>query len=171
MPDKDLTPPTASVYKLNPELSYFSTKARVEFDGTCLKQNKGTFNHGKVVNIYIAHEINDDFPVSSYLTLGNCLFGAVSLTKNADIDRYKYSQYGIGFDRHGSFPFPGIGLGRNVIIFGVDTSSSVHVDKKKKYILILTKVPTKGLEHILSAEKMYLINFIKHHKKLFELAL
>ena len=116
MPDKDLTPPTASVYKLNPELSYFSTKARVEFDGTCLKQNKGTFNHGKVVNIYIVHEINDDFPVSSYLTLGNCLFGAVSLTKNADIDRYKYSQYGIGFDRHGSFPFPGIGLGRNVII-------------------------------------------------------
>ena len=28
-------------------------------------------------------------------TLVNCLFGAVSLTKNADIDKYKYSDYGI----------------------------------------------------------------------------
>ena len=35
--------------------------------------------------------------------LVNCLFGAVSLTKNADIDKYKYSGYGIGFDRHGRF--------------------------------------------------------------------
>ena len=38
-------------------------------------------------------------------------------------------------------------------------SSSAHVDNKKKNILILGKGPTQGLEHILSAEKMYLINF------------
>ena len=60
---------------------------------------------------------------SYYLTLENCLFGAVSLTKNADIDKYGYSGYGIGFDRHDSFLFPGTGLGRNIIIFGVDISS------------------------------------------------
>ena len=54
------------------------------------------------------------------------------MTKNADIDRYKYSGYGIGFDRYGSFSFLGIGLGRNVIIFGVDMSSSVHMDNNKK---------------------------------------
>ena len=41
--------------------------------------------------------------MSNYLTLGNCLFGAVTLTKNAEIDKYKYSGYGIRFDRHGSF--------------------------------------------------------------------
>ena len=38
--------------------------------------------------------------ISDYRTLENCLFGAVSLTKNADIDKGKYSGYGIGFDRH-----------------------------------------------------------------------
>ena len=38
------------------------------------------------------------------------------MTKNADIGKYGYSGYGIGFDRRGSFSFPGIGLGRNVII-------------------------------------------------------
>ena len=54
------------------------------------------------------------------------------MTKNADIDRYKYSGYGIGFDRHGIFSFPGTGFGRNVIIFGVDMSSSTKIDNRKK---------------------------------------
>ena len=78
-------------------------------------------------------------------------FGAVSLTKNADINKYKYSGYGIGFDRHGSFSFPGTGLGRNVIIFGVDMSSSTKIDNRKKDILVLGKDPTQGLEHTLAA--------------------
>ena len=40
------------------------------------------------------------------------------MTKNADIDKCKYSGYGIGFDRRGSVSF-GNGVGRNVITFGV----------------------------------------------------
>ena len=89
-----------------------------------MKQGSVTFNQKKVVNIYIVYEISKRINISNYLALENCLFGAVTLTKNADIDRYKYSGYGIGFDRHGSFSFPGTGLDRNVIIFGVDMSSS-----------------------------------------------
>ena len=69
---------------------------------------------------------------------------AVSFTKNADIDRYGYSGYGIGFDRHGSLSFPSTGLGRNVIIFGVDISSSTKIDNREKDILILGKGPTQG---------------------------
>ena len=38
-------------------------------------------------------------------------------------------------------------------------SSSVHVDIKKKHILVLEKGPTQGSEHTLTAEKMYSINF------------
>ena len=53
-------------------------------------------------------------------TLQNCLFGAVTLTKNADIDIYGYSGYGIEFDRRGSFSFPGGGFGQSVLIFGFD---------------------------------------------------
>ena len=45
-----------------------------------------------------------DINISDYPTLENYLFGGVSLTKNADIDKYKYSGYGIGFDR-GIFHF------------------------------------------------------------------
>ena len=84
----------------------------------------------------------------------NCLFGAVKLTKNADIDKYKYSGYGIGFDRRGAFSFPTGGFGCNVIIFGIDISSSVNVDNKKKYILILGEGPTQGLnDTTLTTEK------------------
>ena len=54
------------------------------------------------------------------------------MTKNADIDKYGYCDYGVGFDRRSSFSFPGGGFGQNVIIFGVDMSSSAHIDNKKK---------------------------------------
>ena len=90
-------------YSFTPSLDYYGTKTRVEFNGSCLKQDKVTFNHGKVVNIYIVYEISKSINIRDYPTLENWLFGAVSLTKNADIDKYKYSGYGIGFDRHGFF--------------------------------------------------------------------
>ena len=61
---------------------------------------------------------------SSDPTLGNSLFG--------DIDKYKYSGYGIGFDMKGNFLFPTVRFGKNVINFGANMSSSVHVDKKEK---------------------------------------
>ena len=144
-----------SNYSVTPFFDYYVTETRVKFSGSSLKQDKVTFNHGNIVNIYMVYEISKSINISDYLALENCLFGAVSLTKNADIDRYEYSRYGIGFDRHGRFSFPGTGLDRYVIIFGVDMSSSMKIHKRKKDILILGKVLTKGLEHTLSAEKMY----------------
>ena len=84
--------------------------------------------------------------------------------KNADIWKWGYSGYGIGFDRHGSFSF-GNGVGKNVMIFGVDMSSSTKIDNRKKDILIFGKGPTQGLEHRLSAEKWYSINFTEKIKK------
>ena len=98
-------------------------------------------------------------------TLWNSLFGAVKLTKNADIDKYQYSGYGIWFDRKGSFSFPGGAFGQNVVIFVVDMNSSVHIDNRKKDILILGDGPTQRLDHTLTAEKMYSINFTVTKKK------
>ena len=40
----------------------------------------------EIVNIYIVYEITDNFNISDYPTLKDCLFGAAKLTKNADID-------------------------------------------------------------------------------------
>ena len=85
----------------------------------------------KIVNIYIVYEISQNYSISSYPTLENCLLGTVSLIKNTDIDKYKYGGYGIGFDRHGEFSL-GNGLGKNCIIFGADLRSSSHANNKKK---------------------------------------
>ena len=92
--------------------------------------------------MYIFHELGGSSSHSNDPTLKNCLFGAVTLTKNIDIDKYGYSGYGIGLDRRSSFSFPGGRFGQNVIIFEVDMSSSAHIDNKKKDILILGKGPT-----------------------------
>ena len=79
--------------------------------------------------------------------------------------KYGYSGYGFRFDRRSSFSFPGGRFGQNVLIFGADMSSSSHIDNKKKDILVLGKGPTQGLEHTLTAEKMYSINFTVTRKK------
>ena len=73
------------------------------------------------------------------------MLGTVRLIKKADIDRYKHTGYGIGFDRRGPFALAN-GFGKYVIIFGVDVSSSVHADNKKKDILILGEGPTQELD-------------------------
>ena len=52
------------------------------------------------------------------------LFGTVKLTKSADIDKYRYSGFGIGFDGKGFYSHTSGGTGRNVIIFGADMNSS-----------------------------------------------
>ena len=54
------------------------------------------------------------------------------MTKNADVDKYGYSGYEIGFDRRSGFSFPGGGFGQNVSIFGAHMSPSAHIDNKIK---------------------------------------
>ena len=134
--DETIKPPTASDYKLNPQLNYYGTKARLQFRGSCLKQDKSAFNHGEVVNIYIVYELDKTY-VKIHPRLVNCLAGAVSVTKNADIDKNKYSEYGIAFNRTGAYLLPDGSFSRNVVLFEVDMSSSAHVDNKEKDISIL----------------------------------
>ena len=55
--DESIKPPSTSNKMLNPSVNYVGTKARVKFNGDCLKQEKITFDHGKIVNIYIVYEI------------------------------------------------------------------------------------------------------------------
>ena len=142
--DESIKPPSKSDDSLALLLSHIDTNTRVKFVGSCLKQDKVTFSHKNIVNMYIVYEITLwNYVDSGDPTLGNSLLGAVRLVKNVDIDKYKYSGYGIGFDMKGI-----LDLVKNVIIFGVDMSSSVHVDNmEKKNIVILGEDPTQGLDY------------------------
>ena len=72
--------------------------------------------------------LNADF------TSNNCLFGYVKLTKKADPDKCKYSVYCIGSVSCSKFSFTDETMGKKIIIFGVDVSSSLHIDNKNKKI-------------------------------------
>ena len=103
---------------LNLRVDYYNmSKIRIKFDGSFLHAITPSINHGKIVNIYIVYE--NFHNINDYPTLTNALFGSVKLTKNThtDIDKYKYSCYGIGFDGKGYYS-TGNELGRNVVIFG-----------------------------------------------------
>ena len=163
--NESIKPSSTSNNSLNPRLGYYGTKVRVQFTKSCLKQSNHIFTHKKIVNIYIVYELAASSSHTSDPTIKNCLFGAVTLTKNADIEKYKYSGYGIGFDRRSSFSFPSGGFGQNVLIFGADMSSSAHIDNNKKDTLVLGRGPTQGLESTLTAEKMYSINFTVTKRK------
>ena len=73
-------------------IDYYVSKVRVKFNKGCLKQpNKLTYYYGRKLNIYIVYQIGASSCNDSDPTLKNCLFGAVTLTKSADIEKYGYS--------------------------------------------------------------------------------
>ena len=90
------------------------------------------------------------------------------MTKPGDTtytDKYNYSGYGLGFDSTGQFSHSQAGMARNIIIFGVKSSNSVHATNKTQNILI----PGHGLTQKVNntpiyAEKMYSLNFSAENK-------
>ena len=72
------------------------------------------------------------------------------------------------FDSRSEFLFTDRSMGKNVIIFGADMSSSVHINNENKNILILGEGPTRGLDHTTSRQKLYiLLNLQKQIKDLY----
>ena len=72
--DERLYSITAFNQTVTPELSFYGTKTRVEFNASCLKQDKVTYNHGTIVNMYIVYDISKNCSISSYQALENYLF-------------------------------------------------------------------------------------------------
>ena len=99
--NENIDPPNTS---LSPLIDYVGNKIRVKFTGSCLKQlNKISYTHKTIIHIYIVYDLGASTSNDNDPTLKNCLFGAVTLTKDADINKYGYSCNGIGFDRRSSF--------------------------------------------------------------------
>ena len=125
----------------------YDTRILLKFNRSCLKQDEVTFTTIPLVNFYIVYQKKlRPFDLGTKFTIGNCLFGTFRLTKNDDKDKYGYSGYGIGFDTCSSFLLNDDGgFGENIINFGVENSSSIHVNNTKKDILILWKGPVDRL--------------------------
>ena len=131
-----------------------------EFSGSCLKQNKVIFIPNNVVTLFIVYELGRcSQDLNAIVTLTDCLSGNDKLTKKANPNKYSYSKYGIRF-YISFYSIPNFDWNKNVIIFGVCMSSSVHANNKNKDVLILGKRETKGLENTtLTTETEYSTNF------------
>ena len=71
-----------------------------------------------------------------------------------------------GFDSKGSFSHPSRGYGKNIIIFGVDISSSTHANNKTRSIVVLDRDFIQGRDGTTTyAEKMYSSKFTVANKK------
>ena len=123
MSTETIDPPTTSISLL---IDYVGNKIRVKFTGSCLKQsNKLTYTHGKVVNIYIVYELGASTSNDNDPTLKSCLFGAVTLTENADIDNMDILVMELDLIEEEVFRFHVADL-VNVLILGVDESLCTH---------------------------------------------
>ena len=139
--NEGIKPPKVGNNNLTPQINYYNYHLRVILNGSCLQQSKIDYSNKKI-SFYIVYELQTSNSNLNDPTLQNCLFGSVTLNKNVDI-------------RKGRFSFPGGGFGQNVIIFRADMNSSPHIDNKGKDILVLGKGPMQGLgEDSLTAEKM-----------------
>ena len=118
----------------------------------------------KILNVYIVCDACPRHPTNNF-KFKNCLFGATNIVKNSDKEKYVYSEYRNTFDSAGSWSFDN-DFARNVIIFGVDNSSSSHSDNCKNNFLILGKGPTYDIKgSLFSPEKKFSINFTKANIK------
>ena len=125
-------------------------------------------NNDNVINIYCVYEIQ---PISSSrdtsFTIQNALFGAMQITKNATANsKNDYKGYGICFDERSQFGHTitedgraHTTNGRNVLIFGVDMSFSVHATNGANSIYVMGDGLTQGIHDTIYVEKNYWRNF------------
>ena len=143
-------------------------RMHVSLFGNYFEQNKVIIpNNNNVINIYCVYELRQvNIPLIIEFAISNVLFGAMEITKNANISKYKYKGYGICFDKGGSFSEGSINNGRNVLLFGVHESSLLHSNNKTNNIYVMGKGPVQRIDDTtLSAEKVYSQNFTQPNKK------
>ena len=139
----------------------------VSFNGNYFQQDLITIPNN-VINIYVVYKLD---PISSTIntdyTIQNALFGAMKITKNTDSSKNNYKGYGLCFDEGGEFGhtvkqgnFNRTANAKNVIIFGVDTSSSVHATNRANNIYVMGKDFIQGISGTtVYAEKLFHNNF------------
>ena len=150
-------------------------RTHVYLSGNHFKQNKAIIpNNDNVITIYCVYEIQ---PIASSrdttFIIQNALLGAMQITKNAGNSKNNYKGYGICFGERSQFGHTiteggraHTTNGRNVLIFGVDLSLSVHATNRANNIYVMGDGLTQGIhDTTLYVEKNYYRNFTDPGKK------
>ena len=144
-------------------------RMHVYLQGNHFQQNDVIIpNNNNVINIYVVYKLD---PISSTrntdYTIQNALFGAMKITKNTDYSKNNHTGYGLCFDEGGEFShtvkqdnFNSTTSAKNVIIFGVDTSSRIHATNRTNNVYVMGKDFIQGFnDTTVYAEKKFHNNF------------
>ena len=163
--------------KTNLPLLKIDKEVYVLLQGNYFQQNSNIIipnNNKNSINIYVVYKLD---PIISIIntdyTIQNALFGAMKITKNTDYSKNNYTGYGLCFDEGGEFyhtvkqgNFNRTTDARNVIIFGVDISSSIHATNRANNIYVMGKEFIQGInDTTIYAEKLFHDNFTELGKK------
>ena len=163
--------------KTNLPLLKIDKEVYVLLQGNYSQQNNNIIipnNNKNVVNIYVVYKLD---PISSTrntdYTIQNALLGAMKITKNTDYSKNNYTGYGLCFVEGGEFGhtvkqgnFNCTTNSRNVIIFGVDMSSSIHATNRANNIYVMGKEFIQGINGTtIFAEKLFHNNFTELGEK------
>ena len=152
-------------------------EAYVLLQGNYFQQNNNIIipnNNKNVINIYVVYKLDPISSASKYrYAIQNALFGAIKITKSADNSKNNYTGYGLCFDEGGEFShtvrqgnFDRTTDARNVIIFGVDMSSSIHATNRVNNIYVMGKEFIQGInDTTIYAEKLFHNNFTELGEK------
>ena len=128
-----------------------------------LKTENATYTPSKRIIFFVVYELdtwsqnlNSDFSLKG-----------VKLAKITCSDKYVYSRYDIGFDSRSKFSLPDRSIGKKVIIFGVDMSSSVHINNKREDFLILGIGPTQRLFNTTLEQKLNIQSIFRYQRENF----
>ena len=144
-------------------------RMHVYLQGNHFQQNNAIIlNNNNVINVCVVYKLD---PISSTrntdYTIQNALFDAMKITKNTDSSKNKYTRYGSCFDEGGELEhtvrqgnFDRTANAKNVIIFGVDMSSSIHATNRANNIYVMDKDCIQGIhDTTIYAEKLFHNNF------------
>ena len=145
----------------------------VSFNGNYFKQDPITIPNN-VINIYVAYKLDTiNSTRNTDYTIQNALFGAMKITKNADSSKNNYTGYGLYFDEGSEFGhtvregnFNRVTNAKNVIVFGVDTSSSIRATNRANNIYVMGEDFIQGINGTtIYAEKLFYNNFTEFGAK------
>ena len=106
-------------------MKYFGYKIGVQFNNTPLLVQKNNYMI-ETLHSYIVYDL-ENWPIILLrnVTLTYCFFVATNIAKNSDKSKWMYRGYGIGEWNFGN------DSDRNIVIFGVDNSSSYDAYNRK----------------------------------------
>ena len=156
-------------YKLAPIVDINANSFEMKFNGHRLSYGATSKFNSTVTNVYLVYKLNlyKNVELPKY-PLVNALFGAIKVDKKGSTnpEKWVFTGKGIAIDSDGSYGMGQQGLGRNVILFGVDNTNSKHPVNRPHHFMVLGNGNTQLVENVNSIpEKGLAINMTFPGKK------